>query len=331
MIPLLVATALALAVDPADISTERRQPTTVWILPEALAYQGHTVYRSCTWQPEDHPELPAGLRAQAHTDVNDCGEPYLFLDLDVEVHRERRSKWVHTTLDAVSLKPPRKNRWDSVEPVGQAWARPASNKPVLAIPVDDPHWEHPIPLATGDPLDVLDPELQVVRTATGREVVVPPVRLAEEDPLVTGAEAPVRQLRARFLAGRVAREQGWALTGVPGSDQLLAAGERGRAYELQIHPDWLGGEVFEPAWLDPVEQVLDHDCDGRLDRGEPCGAYLVDYRPLGAWWPRREALVVVVHDGDRVVDGVRVPRLRVMVREPWSKHIEVAPEWDDAE
>ncbi|MDP7110428.1 MAG: hypothetical protein QGH45_00620 [Myxococcota bacterium] len=323
----------ARAVEADQISTSRKTPTTVWILEGALDHDDDLAPQGCALEPyAEEAALPAGLRAAAHLIELDCGAVYLFLDLPLEVHDRRHTRWARTTLDAVSLQPPKKDPWRKAEPLREAFVWCPSGRAYLeAAPLDDPDWTETYRLAYGERVQVLAEEMAVLRTSTGRTVVASGWWQKDEDPILERGGRQLRTLRDRFTGGRALHEGGGIIRDLPPAESLLAglAGSQGWPFQLDLDPEYLSGEVFDPAWLDPVGQVWERTCDDRRVRdGDPCGAYYLDYSAFGAWWPDKNTDVLAILDGTETVDGRRLPRLRVLVREPWSNKLEVSPGWD---
>lgn len=321
------------AVEADQLSTDRSEATPVWIVAGAVNHQRDPLTRDCQWVPATpHSALPEGLRTLAHVVTAECGATFVFLDLPTEIYREQRASVAWTTLDGVSLEPPAGDPWADAPVIREAYLHSYRNDGYSRVaPISDPDWVEPLRLGPGEPVEVLDEELAVVRTASGHSAVISPWWLSDRDPLVSSADLrPYGELRRRFAAGRGIHEREHTLIYLPAAEVLVESTEaqRGRAYELQIDPAWLGEEQFQADWLDPVGQVLDHACDERRRDGEPCGAYYLDYSAFGAWWPRGALRVVALADGIQEVDGRTLPVLRVVVREPWTRKLEVSPAWD---
>lgn len=334
MIALLLGLAWAGTPQPGELSDDRKEPTTVWIVEGAQSMNNNALYDRCEAEPMEHPELPAGLRAQAHEHGSErCEGTWVFLDLPMEVHSERRSKWAHTTFTAVSTTPPKRCPWTKAPSQGQAFVKTWGGKPLYAIPLDDPHWERPHVLGPGEVVEVLDRLQGVVRTSTGRVVVIHrgDWGLSDTDPLLERMEPGERELHRRFAAGRPEHERKSALVGVPPSQDLVQIDPRDQPYDLVFEAEDLSEEVFVADWLDPVRQVLRAECGPTYDRidakPEACGTYVLDYSAFGAWWPDREQRVVALYSERVEVDGQEVPLLRVVVKDPWGKNTRVSPEW----
>ena len=327
MITLLLSAALA--VTPGDLSTERRDPTTVWIRPGARALNQGRLSRDCEEVPLEHDGLPVGLRAHAFVITPDCGDPYVFLDLPLEIQRERRSAWAQVRLQDVSLEPPRRSPWRGARSVGEAWVAWTAEKPIRAAPLDDPGWTELALLRHGTPVELLDPDLAVVRTGSGRVLALDPFYLSDTDPLATHSTAAERRVRDRFAAGRGPREARAPIVPLPPA-AALADAPVGQVFELLVVPEALESPRYAPEWLEPVGHVLDHGSERSPDRGEPCGRYALDYGAFGAWRPDRTVRVLAAYAGTVDVEGERLPSLRVLVRRPWTDEAEVALEWDGA-
>jgi len=323
---MLLLPSLAWSAKPSQISTSRKQPTQVWVLPGVAEFNTYSG-SECDLPWRHQVTLPAGLPARAHLVNTDCKEPRVFLDLDVSVMAEPQAQYLVISLESVSLTAPKKNAWESVEPVAQAYIGGPSGSPTLALPVDGQGTE-PYPLGYGDPVSVLDQRMAVIRTESGRELVMVGHQLQGEDPLQRMGKPGEQLLRTRFRAGRSTREGLGALASIPASEALLDPAQVGRSVVLRIDPRWLAQERFDAQWLDPVGQVLKHACGDTPKRFEPCGTYVLDYSPLGAWWPAQDGLIIGAVDGEEVVDGEQVPRLKILVRDPFSDSIAVSPGWD---
>ena len=330
---IVLVPCVAQAVDADEISTSRKSPTTVWIVDGALDHDDETTDSGCALEVfAEEAELPAGLRAQAHRIDLDCGATYLFLDLPLEVHDRRHTRWARTTLDGVSLKPPKKDPWRGAEPLREAYVWCPSGRAYLeAAPLDDPYWTETYRLAYGEKVQGLAEELAVLRTSTGRTVVASGWWQKDEDPILEKADRQLRTLRDRYSEGRARHAGGGIILDLPAAETLLAqlADWKGQPFQFDLDPAHLSHEVFDPAWLDPVGQVWAPACtDHVVRRGDPCGGYYLDYASFGAWWPDSRTEVLAVLDGTETVDGQRLPRLKVLVREPWSSKLEVSPGWD---
>lgn len=329
----VVRAAPAGAVDADEISESRKAATTVWIVEGALDHDDDRADSGCALQVQElEPELPAGLRAAAHRVDLDCGAVYVFLDLPVEVHNRRHTRWIRTSLDGISLKPPRKDVWRGAAAIREAFVWLPSGKDYLeAAPLDDPDWTEPYRLASGERVEVLAEDLAVLRTSTGRPVVVSGWWQKDEDPILERGGRQLRTLRDRFTAGRSTHEGGGIIRDLPPSTELLANLKdwKDHPFQMDLDPEHLSGEVFSQDWLDPVGQVWRLSCDDRRVRDDdPCGTYYLDHTAFGAWWPDNDIDILVLLDGTETVEGERLPRLRVVVRDPWDRHLEVSPHWD---
>ena len=76
-------------------------------------------------------------------------------------------------------------------------------------------------------------------------------------------------------------------------------------------------------------QVHDRTCPpvGDAKSEGACGPVWLDYSAFGAWWPRSGQSVVGVLDGTETVGGEELPRLRVVVRDVWTRDLRVSPDW----
>jgi len=329
MSALLWLSLSAAAVPPEALSEDRKQPTTVWLLEDAVPVDAWSA-RECKPKDEGSP-LPAGLRARAHLTHDNCGGAWAFLDLEAETgSKATRSATVR--LDQISLAPPKHAGWERLSDGPLRYIYGGRKDPEPAVPLDDPSWTELYWLGSWEPVVVLDAEAAIVRTQGGR-VLQTSDRWLEEEPkyLPSDKERYLAHL-SYFQAGRVAREQGTTapLMRVPASEQLLADRRAlaGHPYVLRIFPEALHSPQYAPEWLEPVGQVSERACVGNVDRWEACGAYYLDYSAFGAWRPEQDLVVVAVADGVQRVDGRDLPRLRVMVRDPFGDRVQVAPSWD---
>lgn len=301
--------------------------TTMWTLEGARGYSGFSS-RACAleeYSEEERALVPVGLRGQGKRVDHDCGISYVRVELPGELNSKR---WLFTTVDGVSTKPPRKNRWEKVPSTRSGWMRGmSSSKHRLGIPLDRPDWEIPIKMRPGESFEVLDARIAVVRTAAGREVLLGPIAVMDKDPL--SGKRDRQAARDTWERGLAARCGDRPITPILPSAELLSDdGLRGTVFELDLDPDDLGGERFVEAWLDPVGQLLERGCDpDRRRDAEPCGAYWLDYAALGAWWPQKDMMILATFDGVERIDGRKVPRLEILVRAPWKETRPVAPAW----
>lgn len=299
--------------------------TTFWVLPDATIYR----FGGCELKPVDAPRdvLAAGLRVRGWIVEDRCGVSYVRLSLPMMYVG---SNAAIVAVDRVSTRPPRRDPWKGADVTGTAWVHDAGRR--WGVPLSDPEWLSPVPLRGGETIGLIDAERGIVRTVGGHIVAVSPNAIVHEDPTIDRDAARRKEARIRWEAGREARERRAALSGVPPSETLAAHAEawRGRGYLLEFDHLEATDEAFEPAWLDPVEQVLRHACHEEPRRrkdGEPCGTYLLDYRALGSWWPSRDVVVLAEADGLAEVDGAMVPRLRVLVIQPQKIGSNVSVEW----
>ena len=79
-----------------------------------------------------------------------------------------------------------------------------------------------------------------------------------------------------------------------------------------------------------MQQTLRRECGSYVRAEEACGTYVLDYSAFGAWRPRSGGGTVIVLaelTGTETVAGAVVPRLRLLVLEPWKASGGVGPEW----
>ena len=322
--PLFAAVAiLALALVPS--ANARVDLTTFWVLPGATIY----TFGNCELTPRKAPRavLAAGLRVEGWIVEDRCGARYARLSLPMQYVGSNAAL---VAVDKVTTRPPKKDPWADARSTGDAWVRDSGSR--WGVPLSDPEWLSRVPLRGGETVEVIDLDRGIVRTSGGHVVAVARGTVTDEDPAIDRDTVRRGESRARWDEGRRAREATWALSGVPAADVLAAHATawQGRGYLLTFEDDELFDERFDPAWLDPVEQVLRatcHDEPHLIRDGEPCGVYLLDYRALGAWWPDRKVTVMAEADGLAEVDGALVPRLRVLVIQPRKIGGSVGPEW----
>ena len=300
---------------------------TMWTVEGARAYAGFSS-RACGLEEHAKPDrglIPVGLRGQGRRIDHDCGASYVRLDLPGELGGNR---YLFTTVDGVSTKPPRTNAWEKAPSTGTGWMRGMANsRHRLGVPLDRPDWKFRIRMRPGESFEVLDARIAVVRTAAGREVLLSPFAVMEQDPL--SGKRDRQAARETWERGLAARCSDRPITPVPPAEALLSdPGLTGAVFGLDVHTNDLSGERFVDAWLDPVGQLLERDCsaDG-VSSDKPCGAYWLDYSALGAWWPERDQELLATFEGIERVDGRELPRLRVLVRKPWKESSPVAPAW----
>lgn len=318
---------LALALGPGALAGDE-ELVTMWTVEGAKGFKGFSS-RTCTLgeYDEEHQakaKVPAGLRGQGKVVDHSCGLTYVRVELPGELAGKR---WLFTTPDGVTTKPPRKNPWDKAPAVGSAWTRDmSSSKHKQGIPLDRADWTVPVRMRPGETFEILDPDMAVIRTVSGRELLVTPFLLLDEDPLAGKRDRQAS--RVTWEKGVAARCTERPITPIPPAEALLADDSlKGTVFEIDLDPDDLSGERFDDAWLDPVGQLLRHVCDDRPRDLEPCGAYWLDYSALGAWWPERDMEILATFEGLERIDGAKVPRLRVLVRRPWKGSQPVPPAW----
>jgi hypothetical protein len=324
----IVAAVAALLVSSAVLAGKDKGET-MWTVEGAVGFASTSSSR-CSLDPYKDAEqarVPAGLRGEGVVRTMDCGLTYVRMELKGSLHGKR---WLFTTPEGVTRKPPKRNPWDSREPVGVGWMRRMSTSGGNdGIPLDEAEWQHVVPIRAGETLQVLDPVLAVVRTVAGRELLVTPHAVMDVDPIVADAEA--RAARETWEEGRRLREAERTIAPIPPAEDLLAGRREleGAVFQIDLDVNDLSDERFAEGWLDPVGQRLEHRCDPARPPREPkpCGAYLLDYSALGAWWPTKDLRVVALFDGVERQDGQELPRLKVLVRRPWQQSGAVAPAW----
>ena len=320
MIPLLLPLVLA----SAGFAGEPAR--TVWVRESVVPLDNH-----CPPRPSTQPPLPVGLRAEAVDPHLSCPGDWLLLRVGEGRSSNRRPQTFYVSAGDVSDSPP-KPAWANAKAIATVFVRQAGDTPAEGYPLDDPNWVSPVFLSKGETVEVLDPSRRVIRTSTGRELLIDPFFLDDQDPTGTGSQAQVESagVRRRFHAGRPAREAEASMSTVPASVELvkLAKAGKGIPYLLNLRPEWLSDPRHGPDFFDPIGHVLDHDCGDKVKPWEPCGRYVLDYTAFGAWWPTREVEVVALADGTEVVGGTPLPRLKVVVMDPWGDNIAVSPAWD---
>jgi hypothetical protein len=320
----LVALAVVLAAGLATAGDDDPELEPMWILPGALQ---HSVGSDCSGRPDTGSRggLPAGLRVM--------GKPLSVCGQWIRIHVPKANggyERLITGIDMVARKPPKKDVWKAREPMKEGWVRGTST---WGIPLDQPDWETPVPLREGEHVQLLEEnDRWIVRTLSGRVLVVRFGAIEyDRDPVLKGSRASDRKdARERWEAGRKLRETGPQIAGILPSARMVEGRNEltGRLFTLEFSHDDLSDEVFESGWVGPVQQVLRNECrPGRNDVDEPCGTYLLDYRAIGAWWPTRRGHLLVEFTGTDKVGGTRVPRLRVLVVDPWKSSGGVGPAW----
>lgn len=287
----------------------------VWISEETPAYNPGPMSGCAPVAAEAR--LPVGLRGVAKP-IEACGSDWMYVRFQVPGFKPKREMAWYVPASALTKKPPRVNA-DAAPSIGKAFVRGAGDEPTFGLFVDDPAWTTPALLTPGEPVDVLAPG--VVRTNVGREVAVDLFYVVTEDPLLKTYSEGARYsvpLRRRLHAGRPAHEKAAPLAPLPAADALARA-PKGQPFAFVLDPKWLTDPVFQAEWFDPVGHTLDHACGDKPRAMEPCGRYLLDYTPFGAWLPDRETEVIAVWDGKRLV---------VQVIDPWGESIAVSPAWD---
>lgn len=328
---IVVVTSLALAAKPAPWPTDDDHAVDVWVGPDAVPSDvWPNEDGSCRVKEGSGERIPEGVRGQAHlVYVEKCGETWLLVR-----YRDGGNNVAATLRIDQVTRAPGKNVWDT-RPALRSTTVGMDSKPVLAIPLDEPHWTWPRPLAYGEVVDVLDEASHVVRDANGHELVVPAYIFPTVDrpDRFPGRPLEERAPRLRFLAGKVAAEKVAPITRVPASSELLTRADalRNHAFWLDLDPDWLTADRrFASDWLDPTGQTLDHACvePPRWDSPTPCGRYWLDYTAFGAWWPTDDVDVIGIADGTIDRNGEELPVLRLVVKNPWDSRIGVSPTWD---
>lgn len=310
--------------------TEAAASVEVWIGPNAVPAEVWPTDTECRAKPGDGDPIAQGVRGTAYLVYEEqCGETWLL----VHYRDGGNTPYANLRIDQVTREPG-KNVWDK-RPALRTTTVGMASKPVLAQPLDEPHWTWPRPLAYGETVEVLDEASHVVRDVNGHELVVPAYIFPAIDNPDRFPDRPLeeRAPRLRFVAGKAAVEAKAPITRVQPSTELLAKGEalRGHAVWLELKPDWLTPDRrFTSEWLDPTGQVLDHACAEapRWDEPTPCGRYWLDYTAFGAWWPTDDIDVIGIIDGTIDRAGEKLPVLRLVVKRPWDSNLRVSPTWD---
>lgn len=316
MVPLIAwfsLAALAAEPDPGPV---------YWILPGAEVVEINSFSGGCPEKPTGQ-HAPAGLYVHVRTyDDANCGDKVLLADpfprtLDFPSYRLPAA--------ALSKTPPKKNVWDAAPVQSKGWTQGSLESAVYALPVDGVSTE-PFAMAYGEPIDVLDKALGVIRTSAGREVLIRPYALeTEENPFEERVTGTKRDHRLRVIAGKTKLTA--PITALPPSKALTAA--VGTVFEVEIDPRWLRPDrAFVGEWVDPIGQPVEHICEDFSREPEPCGRYWLDFQELGGWWVEKEERVLVVYDGLQEHNGEKLPSLRIVVRNPWSDYARVTPAWD---
>lgn len=298
--------------------------TPMWVLPGALQ---HTVNSDCSGTPRqgERAGLPEGLRVLGKP-LDSCGNW-------VRIHVITGTGQIERLITAPSMlskKPPKKDPWAGAAVLQSGWVRGG----IWGAAVDGTD-SGPTPLREGERVDVLDKnDLWVVRTSDGRSLALRYGAVEfDRDPVLQGSSGADRKVaRDRWEAGRAARHQAGSIAAVPPSDELAANARawKGRLYSLGMGAKDVDDEVFADGWLDPVQQTLRRACGSYVRSEEACGTYVLDYSAFGAWRPRSGGgtfTVLAELTGTETVDGVVVPKLRLLVLEPWKASGGVSPEW----
>lgn len=289
---------------------------TVWISEATPGFHNAASSR-CDARPVEGLQLPVGLRGLAQPAESACGEEWRFVRFHVQGYGQARTQAWLVPLASLGSRPP-KSGWDRARSTGSAWVIQAGDSPTLGIPLDDPEWSAPSLLSHGEPVKRLSP--QVIRTGSGHELWVDEFYVRDADPLTTTTQASaverVKNLR-RFHAGRMVHEGKAPLAPLPESE-VLAKAPIGQPFVFTVRPEWLSDPRYSAEWFEPIGHTLRHACE-RPRPFEPCGTYLLDYGPLGAWRPQHGEEVIGVWTGKA---------LEVQVREPWGNDLGVTTEWE---
>ena len=325
---MLIASAFALP--PDAISNDRKQPTRVWLTADTPSVDSW-VLRNCEVKLVENVLLPAGLPAHGHVQHDKCGGDWVFLDLHVETGA-KAVKYAMVPLDSLSLTPPKHAAWEKLPDGPSMVVYGGRDDPEPSVPLDDPGWDEPYWLGSWEPVTVLDADAAIVRTEGGR-VLQTSRRWLETAPkyLPQDKERFLGHL-SYFQKGRVAREGSskTPLRSVLGAEVLSVEhkSRSGQLFVFRLYPESLHSPQYAAEWMEPIGQIHERACTDRTDRWEGCGAYFLDYSAFGSWRPAKSIIVVGVVDGLKTVGDRQLPRLRVMVRDPFGDRIQVAPEWD---
>ncbi|MCO4746501.1 MAG: hypothetical protein KC912_17015 [Proteobacteria bacterium] len=328
MITLFLAMAIAKPPAKAEtISTSRREPTIVWFTEAVAPLEGYKADK-CDHAAVDW-EIPAGTRARAHLVTPDCGETYVFLDMYSSIG-PRRTEWIRVLPHQVSTNPPQKpEKWGSTGEA--AFVSMPSGRSQQGIPMDDPEWEHAYLFLPSEQVTVLDPDLAIVRTQGGRVVQLNRHWVDDEDRFVRDDKPERRAAVDRMVSTRGKWEEAGTLQPIPDAQELIANTKalEDRVFLFELSGASLSHPVYARDWVDPVGHRHSLDCseNDRTDDFEGCGSYQLDYSPFGAWQPGREHRVIVRFDGVESLDGVRLPKLTVLVIGPYSRRPLISDEW----
>lgn len=290
--------------------------TVVWVAEESI---GHSegAGATCAPKPVEGVVLPKGLRGVARPARGECAGKWSFVRFETPGYPNARGQGYYVSAADLATTPP-KVAWDRVKATGTAWVKQAGERPTLAIPLDDPAWTAPALLSQGELVERLGNH--VIRTSTGRELWIDPYYVVDADPLTLATSSGSTELvanRRRFHAGRARHEVVAPLTPLPPAVDLKGT-PKGATFAFVLDADALRDPVFDPGWFEPVGHTLEHDCP-RPRPFDACGIYTLDYRALGAWWPRDDTEVIAVWDGSA---------LAIQVLDPWGDHLGVTPAWD---
>lgn len=325
MIALLLGLALAkpAATGLEGISDDREQPTEVWFTEPVRPLAGYGA-DACKHDTVEW-EVPAGVKADAHVIVPECGEPYIFLDLPIE--GMGRTKWLRVLPGQVSTEPPKPQKWKG-EPIGEAVIFTPSKQRKVGVTFDRPGEEATYIFFPYERVEVLD-DNGLVRTVGGRLVYIDPHWVMAEEEVYSPPDPGKRAMLDRMVSTRAQWEEPGLIEALPPAEALLADPKayKDRVFLLEYDLDDLHTPRYAREWVDPVSHEITRDCDRGTHRFEACGHYLFEYAPFGAWVPDAYGEVLARFDGVRRVDGLDLPVLTVLVKRPFQRSPAVSEEW----
>ncbi|TNE92634.1 MAG: hypothetical protein EP330_01430 [Deltaproteobacteria bacterium] len=323
---LLLTIALAYAkpaVTLADISDDRKNPTTVWFTEPQRPLEARKA-DDCEFVEEDW-EIPAGMVAEAFVTHPKCGEDHLFLDMRVAIG-PHRTTWVRVHPSQVSLEPPKSPKWAGASTGEERFLLVGGHWKHRGVAIDRPGEPTEYRFFPGERLEVLDPEVAVVRTAGGRLVQLPENWAVEQDHFLRDSKPHLREATDRLVAMRGKWEERGLIVDIPSSEEMLANAKawEGRVFVMEIKRAQLSHARYDREWVDPVGHRHTTACGNYVREMEACGAYQLDYTPFGAWVPGNSANVLVRFDGVVTEDGVKLPKLTVLARGIYEAGLQVS-------
>jgi hypothetical protein len=326
VIALLIGLSLAKPAPTESISTQRSEPTIVWITEPVAPLEGYKADK-CDHTTESW-EIPVGTRARAHLVTPGCGETYVFLDMYSDIG-PNKTEWLRVLPHQVSTTPPKAPKWGAGG--STAFIYGSSSREQTGIPMDDPEWEQPYIFLPWERVTVIDPEMAVVRTEGGRVLQLNNHWVTEQDGFARDNKPERRDAVDRMASMRAKWEARGTLQGIPPAEELIAQAKtlQGRVFFFEITGESLSHPVYARDWVDPVGHRHSLDCseNDRTDDFEGCGSYQLDYSPFGAWMPKREQRTIVRFDGVETIDGARLPKLTVLVIRPFSHTALISDVW----